>query len=161
MIVARSLLLSLALAGPLAQADALQGLIETIVDKRLPQTLYEGKAIAWEYGFYDLTISKAGSAKIVSAEKHIEASMPLHITLKGDIKKKLFGSEIEISCSSEFSTNSKMALEPVWADSLQAKLNFDLPIPPTEMDCQGLRLPIQVPLQQLIAQEKPDWEKQA
>ncbi|WP_353406555.1 DUF4403 family protein [Pseudoteredinibacter isoporae] len=141
--------------------NALNTLLERVLSKQLPEVLFDAKDIPWQYGHYNLHISKAGDAGIGSDPETITAKLPLNIQLSGKVKQKLFGQDIDIDCSTEFETNSEMIFKPVFAETLSSKLDMQIPIPETELDCQGLRLPIKSALEQLIAKEKPEWEAQA
>lgn len=149
------------LASQAQDGSALHRLVQTLLEKNLPTTLYEGRDIPWEYGQYNLTITKAGTSAVQSDSEQISALLPLNIKLSGNIKKKLFGSDINIACHSEFETQSQLALTPQWQNLNEAKLGFEIPIPEADMDCQGLKLPIKIPLEQMIAKEKPEWEARA
>ncbi|MBB6520169.1 DUF4403 family protein [Pseudoteredinibacter isoporae] len=141
--------------------NALNTLIERVLSKQLPEVLFHAKDIPWQYGHYNLHISKAGDAGIGSGPETITAKLPLKVQLSGKVKQKLFGQEIDIDCTTEFETNSEMIFKPVFAETLSSKLDMQIPIPETELDCQGLKLPIKPALEQLIAKEKPEWEAQA
>ena len=54
-----------------------------------------------------------------------------------------------------------MVFKPIFGESLSSELDMQIPIPETELDCQGLKLPIKPALEQLIAKEKPTWEADA
>ncbi len=150
------------LASTAAYADnALNKLLERALSKQLPQVLFAAKDVPWEYGHYNLHIAKAGEADISSASETITAQLPLKIRLSGKVKQKLFGQEIDIACDTEFETPSEMIFKPLFAESLSSELEMEIPIPETELNCQGLKLPIKSALEQLIAKEKPSWEAEA
>lgn len=115
----------------------------------------------WQYGHYNLHISKVGAADINSATSTITAGVPLRVRLSGQVKQQLFGQDINIACATEFETQSEMTLTPIFSKALTGQLDIHIPVPETELDCQGLKLPIKTTLEQLIAQEKPQWETQA
>ncbi len=140
---------------------ALNTLLEHIVSKQLSQTLFTAKDIPWQYGHYNLHITKQGQAGIKSDVKTITAKLPLKIQLSGRVKQELFGQEIDIACETEFETTSEMVFKPIYGETLSSELNMQIPIPETELDCQGIRLPIKPALEQLIAKEKPTWEADA
>lgn len=140
---------------------ALNSLLERVLSKQLPEVLFNAKDIPWQYGHYNLHISKAGEAGIGSNTDTITAKLPLKVQLSGKVKQKLFGQDIDIDCQTEFETNSEMIFKPIFAETLSSELDMQIPIPETELDCQGLKLPIKPALEQLIAKEKPEWEAQA
>ncbi len=145
-----------------AHADnALNMLLERAVSKQLPHVLFAAKDVPWEYGHYNLHIAKAGEADISSASETITAHLPLKVRLSGKVKQKLFGQEIDIACETEFETPSEIVFKPLFAESLSSELEMLIPIPQTELNCQGLKLPIKSALEQLIAKEKPNWEAEA
>lgn len=141
--------------------SALNTLLEHIISKQLSQTLFTAKDIPWQYGHYNLHITKLGNAGIHSDKETITAELPLKIQLSGRVKQKLFGQEIDIACETEFETTSEMVFKPIFGESLSSELDMQIPIPETELDCQGLKLPIKPALEQLIAKEKPTWEADA
>lgn len=141
--------------------DALSSLLERALSKQLPEVLFFAKDVPWQYGHYNLHISKAGLAKVGSDKSNIKTQLPLLIRLDGRVKQKLFGQEIDIRCQTEFESSSELVFTPLFEETLSSELSIELPIPETELDCQGLRLPIKSTLEQLIAKEKPNWEADA
>ena len=108
---------------------------------------------------YSLKIERLGKSNFVSTNTHINLSFPVKAIIDGKINKTLFGTKIVIDCKSKFITEAKIKIIPILkaADS-KSKVILSMNIPPTNLDCDGLNIPIKPVLEALIQDKKKTWE---
>ncbi|WP_205859218.1 DUF4403 family protein [Pleionea sediminis] len=135
-------------------------LIVHYVDKNMNGEIYSSGNIDWEHGYYSTRVIKAGKISLTSNEKNIELRLPVNIQLTGKAKKNLLGIKLTVGCSSQFVTTPLAVLSPRFSEGevdFLVKLSVD--IPPTHLDCDGVKLSIQGALQELVNKKKVKWEK--
>ena len=135
-------------------------LIIAIVDKNLPTVLYKHTDKPWNMGTYSLSINKLGAARFSSTETHLNLSLPIEVIVNGKIKQNLLGAAITIGCDSKIVTDGHLEIEPqLNSAGSKAKVSIFIPIPDANLNCDGLKVPIRPLLEQLVLDNKRDWEK--
>jgi hypothetical protein len=136
-------------------------LIVALVDKHLPQVLHQEKSTPWKMGTYDLTVNKTGGAVFSSTFKYLSLTVPIKIVMTGQVNKEFLGQKIILNCSSEIVTQARLDIEPVInPPRSRADVEVSVPVPESNLNCDGLILPIKPLLEQLVANKKKDWEQQ-
>jgi hypothetical protein len=136
-------------------------LIVALVDKHLPQVLHQEKATPWQMGTYDLTVNKTGGAVFSSTHKYLSLTVPIKVVMTGQVNKEFLGQKIALNCSSEIITQARLDIEPdINPPRSKASVEVSVPVPESNLNCDGLILPIKPLLEQLVATEKRDWEQQ-
>ncbi|MDU0353544.1 hypothetical protein RS130_06010 [Paraglaciecola aquimarina] len=136
-------------------------LIVALVDKHLPHTLHQEKARTWAMGTYDLTVTKIGGAKFSSTHKYLSLTVPIKVVMTGQVNRQLLGQKFLLNCSSEVKTQTRIDIEPIInPPHSKANVEVSVPIPESNLNCEGLKLPIKPLLEQLVISEKKDWELQ-
>ena len=153
-------LLSATIASPAQSENIADRLIGTLIEKKLPAVLYQHKDKPWELGTYSLTVKKTGQSNFSSSNTALQAKLPLQVIISGKIQKDLFGTAIMIGCNSQFYTHGTVNITPeIKPVNSQADVLIDIPIPNPQLNCDGLIFPIKEPLEQLIAEEKVNWQQ--
>ena len=135
-------------------------LIVALVDKHLPEVLHVEKNKPWDLGTYDIQVNKMGSAVFTSTLNYLSLTLPIEVVMKGRVNKKLLGQKILINCASTFTTNARLDIEPlITPPKSTANVEISVPIPESFLLCDGLTLPIQPLLQQVVVSEKAEWEQ--
>jgi hypothetical protein len=135
-------------------------LIVALVDKHLPQVLHQEKATPWEMGTYDLTVNKTGGAVFSSSLNYLSLTVPIKIVMTGQVNKAFLGQKILLNCSSEIVTQAKLNIKPMIAPpKSKASVAVSVPVPDSNLNCDGLILSIKPLLEQLVASKKQQWEQ--
>lgn len=135
-------------------------LVVDLVDRRLPAVLYQHTDKPWEMGTYSLTIKKIGDPGFSSTDTRMNLTLPVEAIVHGKVKQNLFGTNINMDCHSKVITDGRVQIEPkISATGTKAKVVIFIPVPESQMDCDGLKLPIKPLLEKLIADNKSQWEK--
>jgi hypothetical protein len=154
------LLFSLLINKSHAKENIVENLIEIVIEKNLPYLLYQHTDKQWDMGIYSLKIERLAKSDFVSTDTHINLSFPVQAKIDGKIKKTLFGTKIAIDCESKFVTEAKIKITPtIKAENSKSKVILSLKVPPTNLDCDGLNIPIQPALEALIQDKKKAWEQ--
>ncbi|WP_233267370.1 DUF4403 family protein [Paraglaciecola sp. L3A3] len=134
--------------------------IIALVDKHLPKVLHQEKATRWAMGTYDLTVTKTGGAKFSSTHKYLSLTVPVKVVMTGQVNKQLLGQKILLNCSSEIITQTRIDIEPIInPPTSRANVEVSVPVPESNLNCDGLKLPIKPLLEQLVATEKKEWQQ--
>jgi hypothetical protein len=155
------LLFSLLINQSYAKENIVENLIEIVIEKNLPYLLYQHTDQKWDMGIYSLTIERLAKSTFVSSDSHINLSFPVQANIDGKIKKNIFGTKIAMDCKSKFVTDAKIKITPtIKADNSKSTSTviLSIKVPPTNLDCDGLMLPIQAVLEALIQEKKKTWE---
>ena len=153
------LLFSLLISKSYAKENVLENLIEIVIEKKLPYLLYQHTDKKWDMGIYSLKIERLGKSDFVSTNEDINLSFPVKAKIEGEIKKTLFGTKIAIDCKSEFISEANIKITPIIkATNSKSKVILSINIPPTNLDCDGLNIPIKPVLEALIEDKKKTWE---
>ena len=137
-------------------------LIVALVDKHLPQVLHQEKYTPWKIGTYDLIVNKTGGAVFSSTLKYLSLTVPIKIVMTGQVNKDFLGQKIILNCSSEIVTQARLDIEPVInqpRSRASVEVSVPVPVPESNLNCDGLILPIKPLLEQLVANKKKDWEQ--
>lgn len=138
--------------------DKMLGLL---IEKNIPQQLYNNQSLPWDYGVYSLDIVKNGQSKFSSTENHMISEVPLAISMTGKMKNNLPLSNMNLDCKGKFNTRARVKITPQFsAGKEDIKAEIDLPIPEVFMDCNGFKLRIDSVLQQIVNNKKSEWEAQ-
>ena len=91
---------------------------------------------------------------------HISLTVPIKVEMTGQVNKTFLGQKILLSCSSEVFTQARLDIEPVInPPESKASVEVSVPVPESNLNCDGLILPIKPLLEQLVASEKQQWEQ--
>ena len=154
------LLCSFLISNSYAKENIVENIIEIVVEKNLPYLLYEHTDKQWDMGMYSLTIERVGKSTFTSSNTDINLTFPVKAKIDGKIKKNIFGTKITIDCKSKFVTEANLKITPtIKAKNSTSKVAISISIPPTNLNCDGLNIPIKPVLETLIQDEKPAWEK--
>lgn len=136
-------------------------LIVTLVDQHLPQALYEEKAQAWQMGTYDLRVNRTTAVSFNSTATDLNLTVPIEVLMVGQVNREFLGQKIRLNCTSSIQTAAKLQVKPFINPPLsKVKVEVSVPIPASNLNCDGLILPIQGVLEQLVANKKLEWENQ-
>jgi hypothetical protein len=81
--------------------------------------------------------------------------------MTGQVNKEFLGQKILLNCSSEVITQARLDIEPVInPPKSTASVEVSVPVPESNLHCDGLKLPIKPLLEQLVANKKQEWEQQ-
>ena len=156
-----SLLISKSYAKENRVDNIVDNIIEIVIEKNLPYLLYQHTDKQWDMGIYSLKIERLGKSNFVSTDTHINLSFPVKAKIDGKIKKTLFGTKIAMDCKSTFVTEAKIKITPTikaTKSKSKSKVILSIKIPPTNLDCDGLNIPIKPVLEALIEDKKKTWE---
>lgn len=153
------LLCSLLISKSYAKENIVENLIEIVIEKNLPYLLYQHTDKEWDMGIYSLTIERLDKSTFVSTNEYINLSFPIKARIEGKIKKTLFGTKIAIDCKSKFVSEANIKITPTIKEaSSKSTVVLSINIPPTNLDCDGLNIPIKPVLEALIQDKKKTWE---
>ncbi len=143
----------------IAQAENITDkLIGKVIEKELPQLLYEEKDKRWDHGIYSIQVRKNGASRFTSNESELAITLPIKVNLSGSIKKNVFGARVSIGCDSDFTTKGHITVSPRGSDNIETSVAIDIPIPNTSLDCDGIKLPITTLLIALVDKNKIEWQ---
>jgi len=143
-----------------AKENIVDNLIEIVIEKNLPYLLYEHTDKKWDMGIYSLKIERLGKSSFVSTNTYINLAFPVKAKINGKIKNNLFGTKITIDCKSKFVTEANIKITPtIKAANSISKVTVSISIPPTNLNCDGLNIPIKPALEALIQEKKKAWEQ--
>ena len=146
-------------SSPIFATNITDKLIGTLIEKKLPNTLYQHRDKPWDFGVYSLTVEKTGISNFSSDDKQLSVKLPLQITINGIFKQNLFGNKVSIGCNSQFLTDGIVDITPqIKPTNSEINASIDIPIPNPQLNCNGLKIPIKQALEQLIAEKKQGWE---
>ncbi|MFT2090206.1 hypothetical protein [Paraglaciecola sp. 2405UD69-4] len=135
-------------------------LIVALIEQNTPKVLYEETKQTWDFGTYDFLVNKAGVVSFSNAENGIRLTLPIEVIMQGEVNKDFLGQKVLLNCKSNFKTDTfldvTLLLNP---PSSTANVQISVPIPEVFLFCDGLKLPIQPFLQQLVAEKKAEWEQ--
>jgi hypothetical protein len=79
--------------------------------------------------------------------------------MNGKVDQTIFGKTIVVTCENSFVTHGRIVIEPLF-DSQPSTANVDIqvPVPETDLNCEGLSVAVQPLLEQLVAEKKVEWE---
>lgn len=154
------LLTTLALSSLNCSAKSLTDrMIEQLIDNRLPEVLHSEQNKPWEFGLYTVHVTKNGALDVHSDESSITISLPVEVDMKGKIDREMLGFKATLDCVNAFTTTALIKLTPNLSQpTSQPKAEISVPVPETQMDCKGVKMPVQVALENLITNQKKDWE---
>jgi hypothetical protein len=154
------LLFSLLSSKSYAEKNIVDNIVENIIEKNLPHVLYEHTDKKWDMGIYSLKIERLGKSNFVSTKTQINLSFPVKAKIDGQIKQNILGSKITLGCKSEFVTEAKIKVTPtIKPKNSNSKVTILVNIPPTNLKCEGLTLPIKPILETLIKDKINTWEE--
>lgn len=140
---------------------AADDLILALVDKHLPKVLYAEQDRAWELGHYDLVVHKQGDAHFTSTDKWLGLTLPVQVKIRSRINKQIFGSQIVMNCATNIVTETQLRIYPIIKKQGSAAIvDIQVPVPPSELDCDGLKVPITPLLKAIVIKEKKTWRQQ-
>lgn len=135
-------------------------LIVALIEQHTPKVLHKEENQPWDFGTYDFQVNKAGGVGFLNAADDIRLTLPIEVVMQGKVNKDFLGQRVILDCASSFKTDTifdvTLLVNP---PSSSAKVQIAVPIPEAFLFCDGLRLPIQPFLQQLVAEKKGEWEK--
>lgn len=156
-----ALSLGLLCAQNLQAQTATDKMLGVLIEKNIPQQLYNNKSLAWDYGVYSLNIVKNGQSKFSSTEKHMISEVPLAISMTGKLNKNPLMANMNLDCKGDFNTRASVKITPLFLVEQEGiKAEIDLPVPEVFMDCNGFKLRIDSFLQQIVNSKKSEWESQ-
>ena len=136
-------------------------MLGVLIEKNIPQQLYNNKSLAWDYGVYSLTIIKNGQSKFSSTENYMTSEVPLAISMTGKLDNSFPLANMNLDCRGDFNTRASVKITPQFSSSKDSiKADIGLPIPEVFMDCNGFKLRIDSFLQQIVNSKKTEWETQ-
>jgi hypothetical protein len=136
-------------------------LIASVINKQLPSPLYQQSDIPWDLGTYSLDINQTGNASFSSNATQLKLSVPLKANITGNVNQSLFGSNINMACASEVITQGHIVITPaIKTSGSTADVDITIPIPESQLDCDGLKIPVKSALEAFILKNKADWEMQ-
>jgi hypothetical protein len=143
-----------------AKDNIVENIIEMVIEKNLPYLLYEHTNKQWDLGLYSLKIERLGKSNFISTSSHINLAFPVKAVIDGKINKDLFGTKLTIGCKSKFITEANIKITPtIKAANSKSKVIVSMNIPPTNLNCDGLNIPIKTALDALIQEKKKAWER--
>ncbi|MEO9947059.1 MAG: hypothetical protein ABJH28_10480 [Paraglaciecola sp.] len=135
-------------------------LIVALIEQNTPKVLHNEKNQPWDFGTYDFQVNKAGVVGFSNAADDIRLTLPIEVVMQGKVNKDFLGQKVVLNCDSTFETETifdvTLLLNP---PNSAAKVRILAPIPEAFLFCDGLKLPIQPFLQQLVAEKKVEWEQ--
>ncbi len=154
--------IQLALLPVLAQAmdtGLTDKLLAHLLNQNLAEILMKAVDIPWNAGTYGITISKSGDALLDSDQAKVRVKIPLQTAIIGKVDQDLGFTRVVLNCKSRFDHIGTLLIEPVFSpQGVKFKSSLDLPIPPTQANCDGVVLPLTAVLQQLVKNNKLQWE---
>ena len=139
--------------------NATDKLIVTLVDKKLPSSLYEHNDRPWELGVYSLKVNKIGSVGVHSDDRKLRLTLPIEVVLNSKVNRNILGATIALDCNSSFSTVGRLYIEPlIKPTDSRAEVNIAVPVPESFLNCDGFKLPMKSLLEKLISENKSKWE---
>jgi hypothetical protein len=154
------LLLSFFINKSYAKDNIVEHLIEVVIEKNLPDLLYEHTDKEWDMGVYSLKIERLGKSDFVSTNTDLNLSFPVKAYIDGKVDKTFFGTKIIMDCKSQFDTEAQIKITPtIKTANSTAKVTVSISVPPTNLKCDGLNIPIKTVLEALIQEEKKVWEQ--
>ncbi|WP_101756997.1 hypothetical protein [Oceanicoccus sp. KOV_DT_Chl] len=146
---------------PIASAEIITDqLIGRLIEEKLPAILYEHKNKPWELGLYSITVKKSGKSTFSSDTRQMNTSLPLAIAISSTVNQTFMGEKINIPCQSLFYTNGRFTITPLLKPTdIRVSVAIDIPIPAANLDCRGFQLPIRIPLEQLVDNNKVQWQQ--
>jgi hypothetical protein len=158
------LLCSFFISKSYAQVNIVENLIEKVIEKNLPYLLYQHKDKPWDMGVYSLQIERLGKATFATTTSDINLSFPVKAKIDGEIKQNLFGTKIAIACQSNFDSEAAIKITPTIKtgkanENSTVKVAISVNVPPTNLACDGLTIPIKAVLETLIQENKKTWEQ--
>jgi hypothetical protein len=143
-----------------AETAVTEKLLSRLLNQNLHGNLFEARNLPWQAGSYGLTINRAGDANISSANGAIKITVPLQTSIVGNIDQDLGFTKVALDCSSQFNNIGELLVTPSFtAQEVKFAVDLKLPIPPVNADCGGISFPITTFLQQLVANNKSQWEQ--
>lgn len=154
------LLLSCLMNKSYAKENMVENIIEVVIENNLPYLLYEHTNQKWQLGLYNLKITRLGKPTFLSSKKHINLSFPVEANIESKINKIIFGTNINIDCKNKFVTEANIKITPTLkANQSTSVVKISVNIPPTNLNCDGLKMPIKPALDALIQTQTKSWEQ--
>jgi hypothetical protein len=134
-------------------------LVVALADKHLPKMLLQEKNKSWKMGTYDLTVNKTAGVTFNSTEQYLSLSVPIEVLMVGQVNQTFLGQKIILNCTSTVLTEAKLQVTPVInPPNSTASVEVLVPIPESNLHCDGLTLAIKPILEQLVATKKQQWQ---
>lgn len=130
------------------------------LNQQVPAILHQQKNQPFQLGSYDITVHKAKAATLVSRASSWQLNQPIRVEFVAHISQNILGASLEFQCATEFASQSVWRITPNLEQGTAA-IAVTMPIPETELNCDGLKLPITTVLQQWFQREKNTWQQQA
>ncbi|WP_187407992.1 hypothetical protein [Saccharophagus sp. K07] len=132
-------------------------LLAVLLERHLPEPMYEQASNPWPGGDYSLQVQKAGRPEVTSSETNIHVKIPLKVLISGKVANDML--QIKLACSSSFTSIGEIVFTPAKPGVITTLTSaITLPVPPTTANCEGLQFPIDDYLKTVIAQNKRQWE---
>jgi len=133
-------------------ADKLLG---RVIDKQVPAMVYESKNQPWPGGTYAIRIFRNGQPSYMSDTRDLSVSLPLRAEMEGNVAVL----SSPLICRANFNSTARVAVTPDFgAAKMRTKSVITLPIPKVMADCGSIQFPVEAFLEQLVLQNKLQWE---
>jgi hypothetical protein len=111
-------------------------------------------------GTYDLTVNKTGAATFSSTDQYLSLTVPVKVMTTRQVNNVFLGQKIIFNCTSELVTQARLDIKPM-IDPPKSKMSDEVsvPVPRSNLNCDGLILPIKPLLEQFVADKKRQWEQ--
>lgn len=134
-------------------------LLALLLEKHLPEPLYEKGSNPWPGGAYSLEVHKIGRPEVTSSATNILVKVPLKVLIAGNAGSEML--QLKMACNSSFTTMGEIVLTPTKPGVVSSLAStITLPIPPVMADCDGMQFPVEEYLRNVVAQNKRQWELQ-
>lgn len=139
---------------------ALDDLILRVANQNLPPLLYQQKQQKWELGTYDIKVNKLSPLTIQNTDQHLQLSIPFEAVFNSKVNRKLLGVKLALDCDSSVRSEVKIKLKPVFSEKqADIKVAILVPVPPTQLNCKGNKVPITPYLKMMVQRERKQWEQ--
>ena len=141
--------------------DIVNAVVHEYLEQQIPDDLYNTNNAPWEHGVYSINVVRNGSPNFLSTNKSINANLPIRVDIRAKIDKSISFLKLNVGCKSRFYTNGKLELIPRLEKGYkEADATINIILPEVNMDCEGLKIPIKIHLNQIIKQNKKKWENE-
>ncbi len=132
-------------------------LLALLLEKHLPEPLYEQGSNPWPGGNYSLEVHKLGRPEVTSTADHILVKIPLKVLIAGNVGSEFL--QLKMACNSSFTTTGEIIFKPT-KPGLVAHLEsaITLPIPAAMASCDSMQFPVEEYLRAVVAKNKRQWE---
>ncbi|MEP2650697.1 MAG: hypothetical protein ABJH06_01765 [Paraglaciecola sp.] len=130
-----------------------------LIERNLPVVLHDEKSQPWDFGTYDVQIKKSGLVDLSNSTDNLQLTMPIEVVMLANVNKDFLGQRVVLACDSNFQTLTILDVSVLLNQPKSAAdVKISVPVPEVFLFCDGLKLPIQPFLQQLVLDKKVDWE---